>query len=797
MAETLKCTSCGSIKLEQLKGELYRCRSCGATVNFLNVTDTDKVRFNLATVYRQAGDFDKARTLYREIANDNEEGLASAEARFGLFLCDYSVMFEENQATGEKFPSFYRMSDKPIDENENLKKAIELSAEFSETRDGYIEQSERIAEVLKTYRKIAAETKPWDIFISFKKSDKNGNLTKDYVLAQKLYGTLIKKYTRIFYSDTALDSLTVREYEPNIYYALYSAKAMIVICSDRENLEAQWVKNEWSRFLALNHNAALIPVFMDGCDISDLPKEIGKRQGYAVKDMDFFSRLDDTLDALVNSDERKAELAKCAEEERLKREREDAERAERFRTEAATAAREAAATAVRGISSGGGPSVATYLERAEIELSNGDYTKSFQILDSALNLDGKNSKLWWLMFLAEKKLSSEKDLPNLYETDWSEDKRFESAMKFADVGEKHFFENLIYLWIKDRIKRVAKYLKQGDFISAQKYLNLIAVKLERYGKEEVEAYNRLEREARFARNCSELLSKYGCKEVSELVGVGGLFDNENFKQLKKLASDTQGEEGEKYLSAVESLLNTAEENGKKYRENFDWARAKAEKTVAQKLELVAESEKRIAEIQSETEKIDKSKKVEDRFNRTFQIVSGIIYFPLFLLVLISAELNILVFDGIFGSYFGKDVWFFIRLVFWGVVFLAAFVGAILLHIHLDDGDLFGTKKGEKSNNDNDIWGFIILIDIPWILCVRLPYKKLYNVFIKPKIKKREEEKLSSEQELLSLNNRIKRIKDTILSDSIKGFPTTCSSAVCKTCIEKTKEYTDKVLHSDK
>ncbi|MBQ3529328.1 MAG: TIR domain-containing protein, partial [Oscillospiraceae bacterium] len=65
------------------------------------------------------------------------------------------------------------------------------------------------------------------------------------------------------------------QYEPYIYAALSSSKVMLTVSSSRENIEAAWVKNEWSRYLTLRQSDAqktLIPLYFS-MPRSDLPEE--------------------------------------------------------------------------------------------------------------------------------------------------------------------------------------------------------------------------------------------------------------------------------------------------------------------------------------------------------------------------------------------------------------------------------------------------------------------------------------------------------------------------------------------
>ena len=88
----------------------------------------------------------------------------------------------------------------------------------------------------------------------------------------------------MFFSRITLEDKIGTEYEPYIYAALYSSKVMLTICSSKENIEAVWVKNEWSRFLGFRQNdnsKTLLPLYF-GMDKAELPEEFALLSAYDI-----------------------------------------------------------------------------------------------------------------------------------------------------------------------------------------------------------------------------------------------------------------------------------------------------------------------------------------------------------------------------------------------------------------------------------------------------------------------------------------------------------------------------------
>ena len=68
------------------------------------------------------------------------------------------------------------------------------------------------------------------------------------VLANEMYYLLQKEGYKVFFSRITLQDKIGSAYEPYIFSALRSAKVMVVLGTSKENFEATWVRNEWSRF---------------------------------------------------------------------------------------------------------------------------------------------------------------------------------------------------------------------------------------------------------------------------------------------------------------------------------------------------------------------------------------------------------------------------------------------------------------------------------------------------------------------------------------------------------------------
>ncbi len=294
----IKCRICGESEFIEI-GNREVCKYCGATYAVYDPGLEAELR--MAESFREGAQFEVAAGLYGKII-DSYEGHDLSDAYWGLFLCEQQVMFETD-ANGVRFPSFYGVTSVAPESSEAFTKALAAARQYAPDKAAvFCELCEKIDNAKELYRRIGSEGKPFDIFICFKKTAADGvNYTKDWKTAYDLYDHLSATYN-VFFSEKTLNNVVVHQYEPNIYYGLYTAKVMLLLCSKREYLESQWVKNEWSRFYAFSRNHAagktIIPIFIDDFTPAQLPIKLQSYQGYPA-DYHLFEHLTKNLQAIL------------------------------------------------------------------------------------------------------------------------------------------------------------------------------------------------------------------------------------------------------------------------------------------------------------------------------------------------------------------------------------------------------------------------------------------------------------------------------------------------------------------
>lgn len=127
----------------------------------------------------------------------------------------------------------------------------------------------------------------YDIFISYKHSDENGNETKDLSIAKELYENLVNLGYSVFFSSSSLEKIGSSRYKEDIDEALDTAKVMIVVLTKEEYASSQWVKYEWDSFyndyLSGVRSDANLFTLTDNVSVHDLPRTLRNVQNFEYK----------------------------------------------------------------------------------------------------------------------------------------------------------------------------------------------------------------------------------------------------------------------------------------------------------------------------------------------------------------------------------------------------------------------------------------------------------------------------------------------------------------------------------
>ena len=298
-----KCKMCGgTIEFEQ-GATVGVCDSCGTKQTLPRLDDDRKANlYDRANHFRRNNEFDKAMGIYEQILSEDN---TDAEAYWSLVLCRYGIEYVEDPTTRRRVPTVNRAQFTSVFDDDNYRSALHYADPAQ--REVYEAEATAINEIQKGILAISQKEEPFDVFICYKETDKDGQRTPDSVLANDLYHQLTQEGFKVFFSRITLEDKLGSAYEPYIFAALNSAKVMVVLGTKPEYFNAVWVKNEWSRYLALVKNSngqkMLIPAYKD-MDPYDLPEEFSHLQAQDMSKLGFMQDLIRGIKKILSNEKR-------------------------------------------------------------------------------------------------------------------------------------------------------------------------------------------------------------------------------------------------------------------------------------------------------------------------------------------------------------------------------------------------------------------------------------------------------------------------------------------------------------
>ena len=387
-----KCKMCGgTIEFEQ-GATVGVCEYCGTKQTLPRLDDDKKANlYDRANHFRRSNDFDKAMGIYETILNEDN---TDAEAYWSLVLCRYGIEYVEDPSSHKRIPTVNRAQFTSVFDDDNYKSALQYADGYQ--RNIYEEEAKAINEIQKGILEISRKEEPFDCFISFKETDVSGKRTRDAVLAQDLYNELTKEGFKVFFAPVTLEDKLGTAYEPYIFAALNSAKVMVVLGTKPEHFNAVWVKNEWSRYLALIKGGAkktLIPAYRD-MDPYDLPDEFSHLMAQDMSKLGFMQDLIRGIKKLL-ADEPKPSAKETV------------------------------------VVNGGAASVAPLLKRAFMFLEDGDWNSANEYCEKVLDIDPENASAYLGKLLSELRVRKQESLKDQAEL-FDHSKNYQKAVRFAD-----------------------------------------------------------------------------------------------------------------------------------------------------------------------------------------------------------------------------------------------------------------------------------------------------------------------------------------------------------------------------
>ena len=301
-------------------------------------------------------------------------------------------------------PTVNRAQFTSVFDDDNYKSALQYADGYQ--RSIYEEEAKVINEIQKGILAISSQEEPFDVFICYKETDNNGRRTPDSVLANDLYHQLTQEGFKVFFARITLEDKLGSAYEPYIFAALNSAKVMVVLGTKPEFFKAVWVRNEWSRYLALikqGQKKMLIPAYKD-MDPYDLPEEFSHLQAQDMSKLGFMQDLIRGIKKIIGSDEQKSSIRNVAVET--------------------------------------GVNTDALLKRAFIFLEDQNWDNADNYLEKVLDAEPENAIAYLGKMMLELRVARQDELAELA-TPFDDNGYFEKAIRYADATLKNTLEGYI------------------------------------------------------------------------------------------------------------------------------------------------------------------------------------------------------------------------------------------------------------------------------------------------------------------------------------------------------------------
>ena len=388
-----KCKMCGGALEINNNETVATCEYCGTQQTLPKLDDDRRANlYDRANHFRRNNEFDKAMGIYEQILNEDN---TDAEAYWSLVLCRYGIEYVEDPSSHKRIPTVNRAQFTSVFDDDNYKSALQYADGYQ--RSIFEKEAKAINKIQKGILAISQKEGPFDVFICYKETDNNGRRTPDSVLANDLYHQLTLEGFKVFFARITLEDKLGSAYEPYIFAALNSAKVMVVLGTKPEFFKAVWVRNEWSRYLALikqGQKKMLIPAYKD-MDPYDLPEEFSHLQALDMSKLGFMQDLIRGIKKIAQADAPKTTVVK------------------------------------ETVISGGNANTAPLLKRAFIFLEDGDWNSANEYCEKVLDNDPENAQAYLGKLLSELNVRKPEALKDQAEP-FDHSNNYQKAVRFAD-----------------------------------------------------------------------------------------------------------------------------------------------------------------------------------------------------------------------------------------------------------------------------------------------------------------------------------------------------------------------------
>ncbi len=199
MENSIRCSCCGANEIEVKGNGIGKCSHCGANLIVPKGEDEEIISLlNTAYLQRASYDFDSAIKTYEFILSKNSKEKSALE---GLLLAKFGIEYVKDPRTNRLTPTCHRTHFESIFEDSAYLKLLKLCEEEEKET-----LNQRVAEINNLQQMIAKQLEneeDYDVFISYKATDENGEKTEDSVIARNIYDRLNKLGYKVFWAENS------------------------------------------------------------------------------------------------------------------------------------------------------------------------------------------------------------------------------------------------------------------------------------------------------------------------------------------------------------------------------------------------------------------------------------------------------------------------------------------------------------------------------------------------------------------------------------------------------------------
>lgn len=393
---TLTCKICGGEVKADAENTGAVCLGCG-NESMISAADTKKL--NRITYLRNNLNFAAAEKLADEIILSNPE---DSEAHWSKFLCEYGIQYVLKG--GKRFPVCRKnVTALPAySESESYKRALYYATE--DLQAAYTNMGAAIGEAINISNNVFTQDTKYDIFV----------LTREDATADDdLDGDrLFLRFTenlgfKVFYAPESLKNMDEPEKAAHIAYAVENSTIMLAGFKSLDDCCNGYYNYIVSKFAEQPASADkyLFPIFNgEAISFQQLPEPLYWLDcGFDSTNSEFMREISDTVEKILKPEE--------------------------------------AAVVPDAIVTATAANKENLIKRAYMFLEDGEFETADTYFDKILDIDIEDSRAYIGKLLAECKLTSEDEIPNLPQT-ITEDKNYIKALRFATPEQKARYEAL-------------------------------------------------------------------------------------------------------------------------------------------------------------------------------------------------------------------------------------------------------------------------------------------------------------------------------------------------------------------